>query len=173
MEEYYFSRSGNRTLCWYKVKPDMGVCGSGEHEDPEEAKKLAYEDARAKAQVIPIKNLALYHWWKKRGRYVGARPEGPRGPREAGRLMTSHMEITDLVRKNESTDSLVDIMLLHQKCDWGDVTELEKAKNDAVFKRGFGKIIGRYNTSTGNVVLLVTEMEKSLVTVMYPDEYPG
>ncbi len=39
--------------------------GIGVHEDPEEAKRLAYEDAVNKANVISIKKLSLYHWWKQ------------------------------------------------------------------------------------------------------------
>lgn len=64
MENYYFTRSGNRTFCWYHVKSDLGFVGVGEHENQVEAKRLAYEDACKKAHVISIKQLKVYRDWK-------------------------------------------------------------------------------------------------------------
>ena len=65
MENYHFTRSGNRTLCWYNVKPDLGFVGVGEHENEDEARRLAYEDAYQKAHVISMKQLSMYHRWKQ------------------------------------------------------------------------------------------------------------
>ena len=76
MDHYRFTRSGSRTLCWYHVKPDLGFVGIGEHEDPEEAKRLAYEDAFQKVKVISISNLATYHQLKMRRQ--GGKPNNRR-----------------------------------------------------------------------------------------------
>lgn len=64
MENYHFSRSGDMTLCFYKIKSDMGFIGVGEHADAKEAERLAYGDAVQKARVISMKQLRTYRWWK-------------------------------------------------------------------------------------------------------------
>ncbi|KPV43102.1 hypothetical protein [Alicyclobacillus ferrooxydans] len=65
MENCSFSRSENMTICFLDIKSDFGIIGISEHEDPNEAERLAYEDAREKARVISIKKLRMYHWWKQ------------------------------------------------------------------------------------------------------------
>jgi hypothetical protein len=41
------------------------LIGFAEHEDQQEAERLAYEDAVKKAQVISMKQLKWYQWWKR------------------------------------------------------------------------------------------------------------
>lgn len=65
MKVQYYTRDGNTTMCWVNVKPDLGFIGFGEHEDPKEAKRLAYEDACRKASVISISQLSFYRQWKQ------------------------------------------------------------------------------------------------------------
>lgn len=64
MKVQRYTRRGNRTMCFMEAKHDMIFVGFGEHEDPKEAERLAYEDAYRKATVISIKSLAMYRLWK-------------------------------------------------------------------------------------------------------------
>lgn len=66
-------------------------------------------------------------------------------------------------------------LLRHQCGDWGTVGEEDAAENELSLKEGY-RILSAYNVATneGNEthrILIITEADRSVTTVMLPEEY--
>lgn len=57
----------------------------------------------------------------------------------------------------------------HLSCDWGDVSDRDKAMNDQAFKHG-GRLVSAYRSNRRRL-LIITEEDRSATTVMLADEY--
>ena len=56
-------------------------------------------------------------------------------------------------------------------CDWGELTEEDKAANDAAVKDpGSDRILARYHTAAGDIYI-ITECDRSATTFLFCDEY--
>ena len=56
------------------------------------------------------------------------------------------------------------------KNDWGDISENDKALNDESVASGSGGIMGAYETCEGRI-WIKTEHDRSVTTILFPDEY--
>ncbi len=54
--------------------------------------------------------------------------------------------------------------------DWGDLCEEDRKENQFSLERGF-RLLSNYRTEAGEVVWLITEADRSVTTVLLPDEY--
>lgn len=52
--------------------------------------------------------------------------------------------------------------------DWGDLYDFDKKENDRALLKG-GRLLGRYNIYPD--IYIITEHDRSLTTVLLPDEY--
>lgn len=64
----------------------------------------------------------------------------------------------------------------HQRGDWGDLDEEDKRSNDAaIVHEGDvnrqGRLLSAYKTNKGARVWVITEYDRSLTTVLLPEEY--
>ena len=57
----------------------------------------------------------------------------------------------------------------HLKGDWGDVDDEDKAANDAALVNG-ERLVGSYKIDDTKV-WIITEWDRSVLTVLLPDEY--
>lgn len=57
----------------------------------------------------------------------------------------------------------------HVNGDWGDVSEDDKVMNDEAVKDG-DRIMSSYKLN-GETIWVVTEWDRSVTTVLFPDEY--
>jgi hypothetical protein len=57
----------------------------------------------------------------------------------------------------------------HLAGDWGELDDEDKATNDAALRNG-GRLLSAY-TYTGEKVWVITERDRSVTTVLLPDEY--
>lgn len=54
--------------------------------------------------------------------------------------------------------------------DWGDVSENDKEMNDLNATGEEGSLMGAYETSEGRIWIM-TEHDRSVTTILFPDEY--
>ncbi len=58
----------------------------------------------------------------------------------------------------------------HAKGDWGDVCAEDKAFNDEALITGT-RLISAYTTTSGTKIWVITEADRSVTTILLPEEY--
>ena len=58
----------------------------------------------------------------------------------------------------------------HQSGDWGDVCADDRQENNLSVEKGF-RILSSYQTSNGIKLWVITEADRSVTTLLLPDEY--
>ncbi len=71
--------------------------------------------------------------------------------------------------KVSNQDILVAIQR-HQAGDWGDVSEDDRSENDLSLKEGF-RLLSVYHAQNGTKFWLITEADRSVTTVLLPEDY--
>ena len=71
---------------------------------------------------------------------------------------------------DECGDNLWDFIHRHQSGDWGDVDVDDKQANDKALTND-GRLLSAYHTSTGIKLWIITEWDRSVTTVLLPEEY--
>ncbi|WP_300688783.1 hypothetical protein [uncultured Oscillibacter sp.] len=64
---------------------------------------------------------------------------------------------------------MLDAVRRHLSCDWGDVSDRDKAMNDQALKHG-GRLVSAYR-SNGRKFLIITEEDRSATTIMLAEDY--
>jgi len=72
----------------------------------------------------------------------------------------------ELVSNNEITKALD----RHFSGDWGDLCEEDKTVNDEAVISG-DRILSAYHTEAGDKFWIITEWDRSVTTVLLPEEY--
>lgn len=63
-----------------------------------------------------------------------------------------------------------DLLLRHQTGDWGDLDEEDRLQNDNALQFG-GRLLSSYRLRTGKTVWIITEHDRSITTVLLPEDY--
>ena len=58
----------------------------------------------------------------------------------------------------------------HSKGDWGDLSQEDKNENDLSLKEGF-RLLSAYERTGLPKIWIITEADRSVTTVLFPDEY--
>jgi len=58
----------------------------------------------------------------------------------------------------------------HVTGDWGEIPEEDRQENQFSLEQGF-RLLSSYRTTAGDRVWVITEGNRSLTTVLLPDEY--
>lgn len=66
---------------------------------------------------------------------------------------------------------LVSLIRRHGSGDWGELCPEDKKLNDWAVESGEDRIMSSYKLSNGKVVWLITEWDRSVTTVLLPEEY--
>jgi hypothetical protein len=61
-------------------------------------------------------------------------------------------------------------LMRHCLCDWGDVSDDEKAANGRALQDGL-RLLSVYHDRNGVVFWVITEADRSTTTVLLPDDY--
>ncbi len=61
-------------------------------------------------------------------------------------------------------------LLRHVQGDWGDVDEHDIRENELSLRQGW-RLLSAYSLSTGVKVWVITEADRSVTTLLLPDEY--
>ena len=79
-------------------------------------------------------------------------------------------KVSDLMNSNEKFSQEVEnSMLRYLVNDWGDLCDEDKEYNDIALKEG-ERILASYQTSQGKI-WIITEWDRSVTTILFPDEY--
>ena len=58
----------------------------------------------------------------------------------------------------------------HARGDWGDLDEEDKQENEISLGEGF-RILSAYKYKDGEKIWIITEADRSVTTVLFPEEY--
>jgi hypothetical protein len=58
----------------------------------------------------------------------------------------------------------------HLQGDWGDLCEEDRQENALSIECGF-RLLSRYTTSAGEALYVITEADRSVTTLLLPEEY--
>lgn len=64
----------------------------------------------------------------------------------------------------------VEFLARHVTGDWGELPVEDKTENFVSVERGF-RVLSSYRTSAGDRIWVITEADRSLTTLLLPDEY--
>ncbi|MGE0682439.1 MAG: hypothetical protein AB7P69_16255 [Candidatus Binatia bacterium] len=62
------------------------------------------------------------------------------------------------------------LLARHQSSDWGDVPPEDAAENELSVEKGF-RILSAYTLTTGVKIWIITEADRSVTTLLLPEEY--
>ena len=63
------------------------------------------------------------------------------------------------------------LLLRHLSADWGDVGHHDRRRNDVALRRGGERLLSSYQVTADLKVWIITEADRSVTTVLLPDEY--
>ena len=69
-----------------------------------------------------------------------------------------------------SQQSPAEFLARHAKGDWGELSADDIAENEFSLKNGF-RLLSSYITAAGVKIWVITEEDRSLTTVLLPDDY--
>jgi hypothetical protein len=69
-----------------------------------------------------------------------------------------------------SHQSPAEFLTRHARGDWGELSADDVAENEFSLKNGF-RLFGSYATANGQTIWVITEEDRSLTTLLLPDEY--
>ena len=84
-----------------------------------------------------------------------------------GRIVATPGALDALARANQSPQEFLN---RHVTGEWGELGEEDKAENNYSLKHGF-RILSSYKTAAGEKLWLITESDRSLTTLLQPEEY--
>jgi hypothetical protein len=61
-------------------------------------------------------------------------------------------------------------LVRHLSGDWGELDEHDRRENEISLIEGF-RLLSRYVTPTGTAFWIITEHDRSVTTILLPDEY--
>jgi hypothetical protein len=65
---------------------------------------------------------------------------------------------------------VLDALIRHASGDWGDVCEEDKQANERSLRVG-ARLLSAYRSATGEKFWVLTEADRSVTTVLLPEEY--
>ena len=85
-----------------------------------------------------------------------------------GQIVSTPGALDALARANQQPH---DFLNRHAAGDWGaELSEEDKAENNYSLEHGF-RILSSYKTATGDKLWLITESDRSVTTLLRPEEY--
>ena len=70
----------------------------------------------------------------------------------------------------EAGQAPLELLQRHQRGDWGQVCPEDSQANEQALQDG-SRILSVYSLSTGTVVWIITEADRSVTTILLPEEY--
>jgi len=84
-----------------------------------------------------------------------------------GQIVATPGALDALTRANQSPH---DFLNRHGTSDWGDLGNEDKAENEYSLQHGF-RILSSYTTAAGEKLWVITEADRSVTTLLLPEEY--
>jgi hypothetical protein len=96
---------------------------------------------------------------------MGARANGPRF--ESGKFVGTPGAIRAL---GDADQTALEFLTRHVMGDWGEVDQEDACENEVSVREGF-RILSAYTLKTGVKIWLITEADRSITTILLPEEY--
>lgn len=71
---------------------------------------------------------------------------------------------------NDDAEAIFPYLARHAIGDWGDACEEDKQINEDALKNGM-RLMSVYKLKDGKTIWIITEWDRSVTTVLFPDEY--
>ena len=84
-----------------------------------------------------------------------------------GQIVATPGALEALARANQQPGHFLN---RHLSGDWGELSNEDKAENEYSLQHGF-RILSSYKTVTGEKLWLITEADRSVTTLLLPEEY--
>lgn len=84
-----------------------------------------------------------------------------------GRIVATPDALTALERVNQSP---AEFLRRHAAGDWGELDSHDIAENEYSLTHGF-RLLSRYRTTAGETLWIITEADRSVTTLLLPEEY--
>lgn len=84
-----------------------------------------------------------------------------------GQIVATPGALKALVRANQQPDHF---LRQHASGDWGELSNADKVENEYSVQNGF-RLLSSYRTATGEKLWLITEADRSVTTLLLPEEY--
>jgi len=91
-----------------------------------------------------------------------------KGELTLGRVVATPGAIGALERNNQSH---MEFIGRHRKGDWGDIPDDDKKLNDSAMENNDERVLSSYQLKDGTKIWIVTEWDRSVTTILLPDEY--
>ena len=82
-----------------------------------------------------------------------------------GRLVATPAVLEAVPRKE-----LFQALGRHLTCDWGDLTDADKRRNESALRYG-ERLLSAYQSKDGTRFWIITEADRSATTVLLPEDY--
>lgn len=82
-----------------------------------------------------------------------------------GRLL-----ITPGAQRALSNDDVLTALSRHSRGDWGELCPEDRAENELSLREGF-RLLSAYSSASGIKFWIITEADRSVTTVLLPEEY--
>ncbi len=92
-------------------------------------------------------------------------PDPPEPRLQLGRTVATRGAIAEL-----TTPEIVKALRRHECGDWGEVCKEDRASNDAALLDG-SRVLSSYRSAGGRKFWIITEWDRSVTTVLLPEEY--
>lgn len=76
-----------------------------------------------------------------------------------------------MVALQTAVQNPLDFIERHARGDWGEVCEDDKRANDDAIKAGNLRVLSAYKTTAGDRIWIITEADRSVTTLLLPEEY--
>ena len=86
------------------------------------------------------------------------------------RFSLGKVRMTRGVMKRVPATEALDAFLRHANCDWGDVGDFDWEQNNIALKED-ARLLSVYATSNGLRLWIITERDRSVTTLLLPEEY--
>lgn len=80
------------------------------------------------------------------------------------------MVMTPGVRDSIPPSEMLQALRRHARGEWGDLCDEDRESNDLALKNG-ARLVSIYHSKAGTKFYIITEHDRSLTTVLLPEEY--
>lgn len=99
------------------------------------------------------------------GPVLSIRPRGRRARFPSGEVVATHGAIAKI-----NTLEMSVALTRHLQADWGELDQEDITANNEALEQG-GRLVSAYKTQEGTKFWIITEADRSVTTILLPEEY--
>ena len=75
-----------------------------------------------------------------------------------------------LAALEKTGQNAMDLLSRHVRGDWGELPKEDREENNLSLEKGF-RLLSSYRTAAGDKIWVITEADRSVTTLLLPEEY--